>query len=156
MNDSVLSVASMECVTVVLLYNLALALHREAFQSSHDPAPAALDRVLYMYRQAHTILEKINLVDSPEVVSVLAALYFNMQQIYGMRFQVDVCCYLRERLATIFTWGGSAVIGKTDYMFYHFHMHVALPSRPCRLSFCLHRIGSFHTATPINIHNTFI
>ena len=47
-----------------------------------------------------------------------------MQQIHGMRFEVDVCCYLRERLATVFTWDGCTVIGKTDYMFYHFYMHV--------------------------------
>ena len=76
MDDCILSVASMECVTVVLLYNLALALHREALQSSHDPAHATLDRVLYMYRQAHSILEKINLVDFPEVVSVLGGAVF--------------------------------------------------------------------------------
>lgn len=117
---------SMECQSAILLYNVALAIHRHAL-SERQPQRSALhscSQALLLYRHAFSELELCTPMELAGMMGLVAALYFNAAELNALQFRIQPCRALREHLHKLLQSHGP-LMAVADYRFFHHYTIMA-------------------------------
>ena len=120
---TVTSETSLATISCVLLFNAAMACHREAMRICKS---TAMKRVLALYEEVLARLQESQLLvqSNGGLLPLCAAVLHNLALVHGVCFfDRTQTRLLRQQLAQVLDWSAAiSVLGKEDYVFFNVNL----------------------------------
>ena len=106
--------------TLVLLYNFAFTLHKDALQDKSGPNEKRLEKALSIYKMANVCLHGIPLDEHPELNILILALLANQGHIYSTFFRQEAVKFVHDQIEYVLSYIDPDAIEEEDYFFFQY------------------------------------